>query len=709
MKSGSFAILAIGIGIGAFPTASDSCSIAPPVPVFSTSHRPADVQGFAQGKIGVIRPSYQRRYLIGAYRIVSGKPLSEKEAEALYFGSSPAAPVPNVSAPQAWMQIRAKAGITGPPFLNTYRTKTGNGLFLNYPNCLGDAFDAAVQTYQKRAMLWGDNDPRLREWVTAQDQVFANCSGQTAVIPTAPDAGMDPLLASDRRYQIAAAYFYAADWQKARDAFDEVAHDQSSPWKGIARYLIARTYIREGTVDEEPDALQQAERQLQSIMADPAQQAWHEPSSKLLDYVGLRIDPGPRLAELGAELTGAKPSIDVAQSASDFLYLYGHNPAGLPASSDLADWMLTFEGHNAGTEPHAVAQWKTTHNPAWLLAALVHGSDAEAIRAARATSPNAPEYESVTYYGILADPDRQEARAWADEALGRQLLLSTRNLILSERLSLARDWTEFLRFAPRATEPKLESYNGSEQDAGKPPVATGTLPLLDRDATTALNQSAPFALWKDAANNPLLPAHLQVQIAEAAWVRALVLGKDEDAQALMKRVVALRPESGSAARDFLSASDADTARFSGVFLLLRTPNLGSFVYPGEDAADLTKVSHLGSLHWGFTGGCLPYNELPPARPAFLDVRQAENTAEWKQMAAAAPSGGEYLAEQVMAWAGRHPDDPRLPEALHLVVQAGRRACSDRQRPVDYGRRAFALLHRRYPKSEWAQKTKYWYQ
>lgn len=165
----------------------------------------------------------------------------------------------------------------------------------------------------------------------------------------------------------------------------------------------------------------------------------------------------------------------------------------------------------------------------------------------------------------------------------------------------------------------------------------------------------------------------------------------------------------SAAHDFLSVRDADAARFSAVFLLLRTPDLGSFVYPGEDAADLTRVSHLGSIHWGFTGGCLPYNELPPARPAFLNALQAENAAEWNLMAARAPSGGGYLSEQVMAWARSHPDDPRLPQALHLVVQAGRRACTDRRGPVDYGRPAFALLHRRYPNSEWARKTKYWYQ
>src|SRR5581483_7889849 len=245
---------------------------------------------------------------------------------------------------------------------------------------------------QKRAAQWGGTDPRLRDWVAAQDQVFANCSGKDPVIPAAPAPGTDPLLASDRRYQVAAAYFYAADWQKARDAFQLVAQDASSPWKDIAPYLIARTYVREGTVDNNPEALREAARRLQAIVDDPAQQVWHEPSRKLLDYVRLRIDPAPRLAELGSELAGSRSSPDLAQSAAAFLYLYhrqtdtpGRDTSGLAGSSDLADWMLTFEGHSKDAGAHALAQWQKTKSAAWLIAAFVHGHDPEALRAARAT------------------------------------------------------------------------------------------------------------------------------------------------------------------------------------------------------------------------------------------------------------------------------------------------------------------------------------
>lgn len=525
---------------------------------------------------------------------------------------------------------------------------------------------------------------------------------------------MDPLLAADRRYQIAAAYFYAADWQMARAAFQHVAEDQDSPWKSIAPYLIARTYIREGAIDENSDALRQAAGRLQMILDDPAARQWQEPARKLLDYVRLRIDPGPRLSELGAELAGSRPSPDLAQAAADFLYLYNRlsekaaTAADLAASSDLADWMLTFAGRAQGAGPHALAQWRKTRGPAWLIAALSLTSDPEALRAARATDPSAPEYESVTYYGILADPDRQDARAWADQALQRNLLLSSRNLILGERLALARTWNEFLRFAPRAPEPKLQLFDGHEVEVPAPPVATGAAPLFDTDSTAILNRMVPFALWSDAGTNSLLPAHLRLQVAESAWVRALVLGKDADARSLMQRIVRQRPAFAVPARDFLAAPDPAAARFSGVLLLLRTPGASSFLAPGEDAPDLTRTSDLGSISWGFAAGCAPPEPAAGPNPAFLDpAQQARNDAEWKQMADAAPSGGAWLAAQTLVWANSHPQDPRLPEALHLVVQAGRRACRGLQ-PAEYGRAAFDLLHRRYPDSAWTRKTPYWY-
>jgi hypothetical protein len=59
------------------------------------------------------------------------------------------------------------------------------------------------------------------------------------------------------------------------------------------------------------------------------------------------------------------------------------------------------------------------------------------------------------------------------------------------------------------------------------------------------------------------------------------------------------------------------------------------------------------------------------------------------------------------WARKHPDDPRLPEALHRAVQASRYRCTDAN-TGKYSKQAFDLLHGQYPKSKWTDRTKYWY-
>ena len=720
MRALSLTVVFAGALLLAFPTGSDSCGISPPVPVFSAAQGPANLDSeFLKGKVGVVRPSFGRRYLIGAYRMLSGKPLSAAESDALFQRRRTAVLLPagaNPGGPFGWGQAVAQVpGANRVPYTNPYKNKADAGSVVYFENCPDAAFDSALQTMADRRRQWGASDPRLRDWANAQQKVFANCSDSNLILPDPPAPGMDALLAADRRYQIAAAYFYNADWANARDAFTQIATDASSPWRGIAPYLVARTFIREGTVDEKADALQEAAKRLQAIVDDPAQQQWHDASRKLLEYVNLRIDPTARLEELGKEITGAQPASDFGQSVTDFLYLYGRQQrsgadvTALENSSDLADWMLTFEGQSPKVENHAATQWKKTRNAAWLIATLSQGDDPEAIEAARHLDPNSPAYESAAYYALLRQSDPDEARRWADEALSRKLTLSARNLILTERLKRARDWSEFLRYAPRRPEPKVEAFDQQEAPAEKPPVPTATAALLDTDATAAFNHSVPFSLWVDATRNAALPPHVQLQIAEAAWVRAVVLGKDADAHALMERVVQLRPEWTSTAREYLAASDPEAARFDAAFLLLRAPEVTPFIEAGSNAGNLAQVSRLGSIQWGFVTACRYEPPIPQSNSSFLSApQQAENEAEAQRMKAEAPSGSGYLASHVLAWARSHPEDPRIPEALHIVVQLGRRACWKSREEMNYGKTAFQLLHQRYPESEWTQKTRYWY-
>jgi hypothetical protein len=61
---------------------------------------------------------------------------------------------------------------------------------------------------------------------------------------------------ADRAYQIASAKFYADQYDAARQDFQTIAADPTSPWHTIAPYLAARCFIRAGKLSEADIALQ---------------------------------------------------------------------------------------------------------------------------------------------------------------------------------------------------------------------------------------------------------------------------------------------------------------------------------------------------------------------------------------------------------------------------------------------------------------------
>ena len=69
-----------------------------------------------------------------------------------------------------------------------------------------------------------------------------------------------------------------------------------------------------------------------------------------------------------------------------------------------------------------------------------------------------------------------------------------------------------------------------------------------------------------------------------------------------------------------------------------------------------------------------------------------------------PAGGVAMWDVMLTYLRAHPADPRAPEALYWLVHVGRFGGSHDHS----GRRAFELLHARYPKSEWARRTPFFF-
>jgi len=67
----------------------------------------------------------------------------------------------------------------------------------------------------------------------------------------------------------------------------------------------------------------------------------------------------------------------------------------------------------------------------------------------------------------------------------------------------------------------------------------------------------------------------------------------------------------------------------------------------------------------------------------------------------------YLAREAVKWAVASPADMDAAEALAQAVEGTRWGCADGTTTAA-SRAAFQTLHRLFPKTEWARKTRYWY-
>jgi hypothetical protein len=208
----------------------------------------------------------------------------------------------------------------------------------------------------------------------------------------------------------------------------------------------------------------------------------------------------------------------------------------------------------------------------------------------------------------------------------------------------------------------------------------------------------------DAASNKLLPTGLQAGIAQAAWVRAVVLDRIPQAQAVAPRLAELRPQLRAALQSWLNEKDAEAAKFQAVLLMLRTPGLQPVIRDrfGRVTAD-NRIDDFRDNWWDLSE---PGSLLEPT-PQFLpQAERAAGRKEWQQLQTAALRAPDYLCGETVAWARAHPDDPRVPEALHLAVRTTR--YTNGARTTSFPKQAFQLLHSRYPKSKWAALTPYWY-
>lgn len=716
-----------------------------------TVHPEYPLEHFARGDIGVVQPSYARSYLVVAYRHLAGISLNEEEQKAVVelWRDRLDLRWSEEDARQIWLQARAKVlGVGEPPQIESYRRRKEPNEYDSFLNCQNDAFKNAAVTLEDRMSKLSPDNSLIKDWVSAQDLVFANC-GEGSHIPAAAPAGADPLIKRDRDYQIAAANFYATNFAEARSGFAAIARDRNSPWQQTAFYLIARTFVREaslGAPDKKQETLAAAEKQLNAILSDARLQKSHHDARRLMSLVRLRLHPDERTRELGQLLLTKNQNAAIKQYLWDYTALLDQfvlvpdvdEERDVPAElrrDDLTDWIGTFQSKKPDATEHAVMKWQSTASLPWLIAALAkvsatHSQTTQLLTAASNLSADSPAFATVAFHTarLALEAGRADAaRANLDELLTKhreQFNASGLNLMLGQRMMVAKDVDEFLKYAQRVPAALSWDDDGREIPADEAETSAETKSvkgkeLFDVDAARLLNKKFPLAVWGRAAESKMLPAHLRNDLAQAAFLRAVLLGDFKTADALVPTMKTLMPALAGYLDKYLAVTQPDAKRFAAIYMWLKFPGMEPVVDAGLGRQTLALNEQDSYRDNWWCSAAFPdtpntnatSTTTAPAKvemiPTFLsDVQRLAGEKDFAMLSSlgAAPN---YLSREVIQWATKSGADPRVPEALHLAVKSTRYGCTDKQ-TARWSKAAFDLLHRRYPRSSWAKQTPYWF-
>ncbi len=633
------------------------------------------------------------------------------------------------------------------PEIEVYRHREKPFQYESFLNCQDDAFKTATATLGEQRKKLGAASPILKNWVEAQDMVFANCSaGQS--IPTSLPPQAETSIRADRDYQIAAANFYAGNFDEAKKQFAAIAVDEKSSWRSSGPYMVARTLIRKaslGAPETKTSALAEAEDQLKKILHNPDLASSHEAARRLQNIVAIRLHPEARMRELGRTLATQATFLSLKQDLWDYTFLLdqflgegdAHHQQGARQvdlqGDDLTDWITTFQSEKPESLDHAVQRWQTTSSIPWLIAALakVKSTDETAARLQAAASQipaSSPAFATAAFHNVRLSIEAgrfAEARTNLDDLILKQggaFNRSTLNLLHQQRMLVSPTLDDFLTHAQRLPAGFSWDDGNREIPVDDSEVGDGDKPLRDRklfdsDAGEIINRRMPLALLSQTAKSTRLPDNLRRDVTQATWLRAVLLDNESVAASLAPGLKTLAPEMTAALDVYLNARDPAAKKFAGIYAWLKFPGLEPVVDAGVARGGSFAEQHSYRDNWWCGASYISDPDSSPKAttqaktvtrpPSFLTTVQLATADREYAALTAMGVAPNYLARQVIEWATKRPTDPRVPEALHLAVKSSRYGCADQQ-TGRWSKAAHDLLHRRYPNNEWTKKTPYWF-
>lgn len=745
---------------------------------------------FAAGHIGIVQRGWAKSYLCIAYRYLIGKPLSKTEQDSavnlwhtrLRRANYWAFNQKGGDKTEDYLTTRAKAlGMSltdrnGRQYGQLY-SKVDS--FAYHTEIGDDAFVLANKTLKERVKQFGVKSAAVKEWIKAQDTIFG-INGDKIVVPPQLPKTASPLLRADRAYQIAAATFYLQDYKKAESLFKAISLDSTSPYQKLSEYLVLRSKERHVTKDSDVsnEDWTATTESLKKAAAKTTKTAERENVLNLLrpvSYVGRSsqetvIDLADSITKgtsqrFGGDVGDLTFLMDEGAGSTD-----GTTEEAEKADSDynkfigkpdIIDWVRTTQTCSEWnwdemeeqkkkrrlaevTEQgqHALKKWRGTKTLPWLVSAvsalgLRSGENKDLFDAANKVTSNSPAFYTCKFYvidSLIAANKKEEARKHLTAVLAsKNLPPTTFNLFSAQMAAVASSPQEYLQHAVLKTSEEVTYTECVSSDLFKLAKLNSfhnETPAVDVEVADDLNRNAPLALWVSLAQNRAVDSRFRAIISRTAWLRALLLGKQDVAVRLENDVAATNPRLAQSLATIRSSQPGAASKFAIACLVLRNYGMSPYLQGGAErnGSSVDEFSYYNNNFWqpleekGKESDRYNYSTVDfqgnnamrdlvkeywnPGLTGRLSAAEKKAVAaECKKIADNHPS--LFLGQAVLDWAKSHPKDKHVPEMLYRVVKLPKWS-GESTTGSEFSKKAYLVLHGRYPGNAWTKKAVCYY-
>lgn len=683
---------------------------------------------YARGNLGILSSGYGPLTLTVAYRLLTRHQVSDADLKML--STVPTGWIDSWEPENRWNQ--ARDSVLGP--------KSDHGASISSdPNvpCQADAFDLATKELQRISDKFGSSNPLVKDWAATQDQVFSVCAGKSTAIPALAADGAADWFRDDRRYQRAAALFYAKRFDESIDLFGQIAQDSNSRWHSLATYLVQRAKLAKAeaaTGDMRAQLFADAKTNIDETKAQvPAQQV--KRLSDLERHVRYTASPEDELRAIESRIATGDWSTDTAQDLKDYVFALNHErqvdnseSLGRPPVIEivprggLTDWLDTMQAgsddktHGARLA-HAVQQWESTRSDAWLVACFMaakalHEIPPDLLDAAKAVLPQSPAFAAVQYRLLyLRDQNilRLHAAGKNTASLDAAIVNDVSALLAQHRDRFpGRDvnrlhqlWAEHTTSPAAfmqhvwvvAPEEAKFAANVPKQNA-----AEGIPSEFADDMQMRMSIDQLVILWK-ASDTAKGVAH--DALTTMLWTRAALLARDDVTRLLATEFKRLHPKVGGAVDEYLEASEADKPYWLTIALLRDQAGMSAILSDGGWVPWSGELSPFMRYENKMSDQPFPFDASHPI--LFQSASDAAKAKVEVDRLNQLKTGAGYMSDALVRHVHMHPLDMSNPGNLAAFVETTRYAGDAKS-----SRAAFRLLHRFYFFTPAAHETKYYF-